>query len=119
MIAKINAKVGKKSNIFWQKFKISNCMPSSPCEPNEQKFGMWDFYHQPDNLRGWWVKLKKKFFEQPYSPYYFKDDTHRRSEGERAGPPIKIPSMIKILKQILLFQFLLTFLCYSSARVQQ
>ena len=35
---KINAKVVKKSIFFDEN---SNCMPSSPCEPNELKFGMW------------------------------------------------------------------------------
>ena len=42
--------------------KIQNCMPSSLCEPNELKFGMWGFYQQPHNLRGLWVKLEKKVF---------------------------------------------------------
>ena len=42
-------------------------MPSSPWEPNELKFGMRGFYHQPNNLRGWWVKFEKKnvFFNNP------------------------------------------------------
>ena len=51
--------------------KISNSMPSSPSKPNELKFGMWGFYHQPNNLRGWWVKFKKKLFlnnPNVYSP---------------------------------------------------
>ena len=38
LAGKINAKVGKKSIFFDEN---SNCMPSSPCEPNELKFGMW------------------------------------------------------------------------------
>ena len=38
-------------------------MPSSPCEPNELKFGMWGFYHQPNNIcRGDGLNLKKKKF---------------------------------------------------------
>ena len=37
-------------------------MPSSLCGPNEVKFGMWGFYHQPNNLRGKGLNLKKKFF---------------------------------------------------------
>ena len=40
-------------------------MPSSPCGSNELKFGKWGFYHQPNNLWGWWVQFEKKsVFEQ-------------------------------------------------------
>ena len=42
--------------------KISNCNPSSPCGTNERKFSVRGFYHQPSNLRGWWVKFEKKSF---------------------------------------------------------
>ena len=71
MTAKINAKVGKKIYIFRQKFKISNCMPSSPCKPKELKVGMRGFYHQPNNLWSDGLILKKKvFFEQPYSTFF-------------------------------------------------
>ena len=42
-------------------------MPSSPYVPNELKFGMRGFYHQPNKLRGViGLNLKKKFFfEEP------------------------------------------------------
>ena len=59
-------------------------MPSSPCEPNEQKFGKWGFYYQPNNLGGGvnGLNLKKKFFKQPYWYGSLGNKRRRKSESK-------------------------------------
>ena len=44
-------------------------MPSSLCGRNEVKFGMWGFYHLPNNLREKGLNLEKKFFLNNPSVY--------------------------------------------------